>query len=116
MSVSPNEMISSSSVLEPDSVLTDPLPCPRAICTIPKDNTAAARVTKLQPTAIQKRQNRWPSHWKGGERLYSETGKKGGRDDRKRRGKAKERVAYRLGVGSDGAAAVHTEMRLSEKV
>lgn len=44
------------------SVLTDLLPCPRAICTIPKDNTAAARVTKLQPTAIQRRPNRWPCH------------------------------------------------------
>lgn len=73
-------------------------------------------MTKLQPTAIQKRPNRWSRHWKGGERLYSETGKKGGRDDRERRGKAKERVAYRLGVGSDGEAAAHTEMKLSEKV
>lgn len=32
----------------------------------------------------------------------------------RRRGKAKERVAFRLGVGSEGEAAVHTEMRLRE--
>lgn len=46
MSDFPNETSSSSSVQQPDtdSVLADPLPCPRAICTIPRDNTAAARV------------------------------------------------------------------------
>lgn len=32
------------------------------------------------------------------------------------RGRAKERVAFRLGVGSDREAAVHTEMRLCKKV
>lgn len=88
MSVFPNETSSSSSVLQPDSVLTDPLPCPRAICTIPKDNTAAARVTKLQPTAIQRRPNRWPCHWKGGGRSYSDTGKEGGSDDSERKGES----------------------------
>lgn len=32
------------------------------------------------------------------------------------RGKKKERVAFRLGVGSDGEAAVHIEMKLCKKV
>lgn len=98
-----------------DGVLTDPLPCPRAICTIPKDNKAAAKVTKLQPTAIQRRPNRWPCHLNSGGRSYSDTGKEGGMTARGG-GKAKERVALRLGVGSDGEAAVHTDMRLCEKV
>lgn len=32
------------------------------------------------------------------------------------RGEVKDRVAHRLGVGSEREAAVHTEMRLSKKV
>lgn len=119
MPVFPNDTSSSSSVLQPntDSVLADPLPCPRAICTIPKDNTAAARVTKLQPTAIQRKPNRWPCHWKGlGGGSYSDTGKEGGRDDSERMGGKGKEVAFRLGVGSDREVAVHAEMRLCAKV
>lgn len=48
-------------------------------------------------------------------RLYSDTGKEGGRIVWGR-GRAKERVAFRLGVGSDGEAAMHTEMRLWKEV
>ncbi len=51
----------------------------------------------------------------GGDRIQTQWRREGGMIAR-RRGKAKESVAFRLGVGSDGEAAVHTETRLCEKV
>lgn len=102
----PDETSSSPSVPQPDSdtVLADPLPGPRAICTIPRDNTAAARVTKLKPTAIQRRPNRWPCHSGVGVGVAIGTGE------------SKGERCIRIGGWSEGEAVVHTEMRLSEKV
>lgn len=40
-------------------------------------------------------------------RLYSDTGKKGGRNDSKRKGDSKGRILFRLGVGSEEEAAAH---------
>lgn len=51
----------------------------------------------------------------GGGRIQTQ-GRRGRGMIVRRRGKAKERVAFRLGVGSEGEAAVHTEMRLCERV
>lgn len=48
-------------------------------------------------------------------RIQTQGRREGGKMARGR-GRVKERIAFRLGVGSDGEAAVHTEMRLCEKV
>lgn len=98
MLVFPDETSSSSSVLQldTDGVLTDLLPCPRAICTIPKDNKAAAKVTKLQPTAIQRTPNRWPCHLNSGGEIVFRHGE-GGRDDSKRRGESQGEGCIKTG-------------------
>lgn len=51
----------------------------------------------------------------GGDGIQTQRRREGGMIARGR-GKKKERVAFRLGVGSDGEAAVHIEMKLCKKV
>ncbi|KAK5856144.1 hypothetical protein PBY51_007761 [Eleginops maclovinus] len=64
-----------------DPVLTDPLRCPRAICTIPKDNTAAARVTKAPTYSDSEEAKPMALSLEGWGGSYSDTGKEGARDD-----------------------------------
>lgn len=86
-------------MLQPDTdnIHTDLLLCPRAICTIPKDNTAAAKAPTYSNSEEAKPMALSLEGWGG---------------DSKRKG----RNGLHLGVGSDEEAEVHTEMRLCEKV
>lgn len=93
-----------------DPVLTDSLPSPCAICTIPSYNTAAARVTKLQSTPNTEKAKPTAMTLEGWGRSYSVTAKKEGRegDDSREMGDAKE-LHLDWGAGSEEEVVAHID-------
>lgn len=85
------------------------IPGPCAICIIPKNNTAAARVTKLQPTAaIQEGPTNGPVTGRVGETVFRhDQGREGGRKNFNRGG---------VGGGLGQTEGNNTKIRLREKI